>query len=161
MEDMASEKKAKKGKKRKASDDDEKSDTMFDSTDPTVAEKQAAAANGSALKKPKLMKDDDGDTDNTADDPNALSNFTISKSLTNGVHKASRKSGYRRRRSVLVLLPTRELANQVYSDFEVYGGTVGLSSCCLYGGSPYRAQEFSLRHLSSLQDYKNAFLEDQ
>ncbi|RWW21096.1 hypothetical protein GW17_00014760 [Ensete ventricosum] len=81
MEDMASEKKAKKGKKRKASDDDEKSDTMFDSTDPTVAEKQAAAANGSALKKPKLMKDDDGDTDNTADDPNALSNFTISKVL--------------------------------------------------------------------------------
>ncbi|RZR73338.1 hypothetical protein BHM03_00022857, partial [Ensete ventricosum] len=55
---------------------------MFDSTDPTVAEKQAAAANGSALKKPKLMKDDDGDTDNTADDPNALSNFTISKIST-------------------------------------------------------------------------------
>ncbi|CAD5187599.1 unnamed protein product [Musa acuminata subsp. malaccensis] len=196
MEDMASEKKAKKGKKRKASDDDEKSDTTADSTQPTVAEKQAAAVNGGAMKKPKLMKDDDGETDNAADDPNALSNFRISKvlretlnskgikalfpiqamtfdlildgfdlvgrartgqgktlafvlpileSLTNGVHKASRKSGYGRPPSVLVLLPTRELANQVYSDFEVYGGTVGLSSCCLYGGSPYRTQEISLR----------------
>ncbi|RRT67330.1 hypothetical protein B296_00038512 [Ensete ventricosum] len=59
---------------------------MFDSTDPTVAEKPAAAANGSALKKPKLMKDDDGDTDNTADDPNALSNFTISKVRINSYH---------------------------------------------------------------------------
>ncbi|URE21279.1 GUCT (NUC152) domain [Musa troglodytarum] len=163
MEDMASEKKAKKDKKRKASDDDEKSDTTSDSTEPTVAEKHAAAANGGAMKKPKLMKDDDGETDNAADDPNALSNFRISKvlretlnskgikalfpiqamtfdltldgfdlvgrartgqgktlafvlpileSLTNGVHKASRKSGYGRPPSVLVLLPTRELANQ-------------------------------------------------
>lgn len=34
---------------------------------------------------------------------------------------------------------------QVYADFEIYGGAVGLSSCCVYGGSPYRAQELSLK----------------
>lgn len=41
----------------------------------------------------------------------------ILESLTNGVHKASRKSGYGRPPSVLVLLPTRELANQVSLGF--------------------------------------------
>jgi hypothetical protein len=37
----------------------------------------------------------------------------ILESLTNGPAKASRKTGYGRAPSVLVLLPTRELANQV------------------------------------------------
>ncbi|XP_038971529.1 DEAD-box ATP-dependent RNA helicase 7-like [Phoenix dactylifera] len=69
----------------------------------------------------------------------------ILESLTNGKYKAARKTGYGRPPSVLVLLPTRELANQVYADFEVYGGAVGLSACCLYGGSPYRAQELALK----------------
>ncbi|CAL9164253.1 unnamed protein product [Musa hybrid cultivar] len=195
-ETTASEKKkVKKEKKRKVPDDEDKSDTTSDSTE--VPEKKTATANGAPAKKPKLMKDE-GETDSgAADDPNALSNFRISKvlretlnskgikalfpiqamtfdlvldgfdlvgrartgqgktlafvlpileSLTNGVHKASRKTGYGRCPSVLVLLPTRELANQVvHSDFEVYGGAVGLSSCCLYGGSPYRAQEISLK----------------
>ncbi|CAD5175276.1 unnamed protein product [Musa acuminata subsp. malaccensis] len=195
-ETTASEKKkVKKEKKRKVPDDEDKSDTTSDSTE--VGEKKTATANGAPAKKPKLMKDE-GETDSgAADDPNALSNFRISKvlretlnskgikalfpiqamtfdlildgfdlvgrartgqgktlafvlpileSLTNGVHKASRKTGYGRSPTVLVLLPTRELANQVvHSDFEVYGGAVGLSSCCLYGGSPYRAQEISLK----------------
>ncbi|XP_073011958.1 DEAD-box ATP-dependent RNA helicase 7 [Typha latifolia] len=69
----------------------------------------------------------------------------ILESLTNGPHKASRKTGYGRPPSVLVLLPTRELANQVHADFEFYGAAMGLSACCLYGGSPYRAQELSLK----------------
>ncbi|KAG1359174.1 hypothetical protein COCNU_08G006200 [Cocos nucifera] len=69
----------------------------------------------------------------------------ILESLTNGQYKADRKTGHGRPPSVLVLLPTRELANQVYADFQVYGGAVGLSSCCLYGGSPYRAQELALK----------------
>ncbi|KAK9287400.1 hypothetical protein L1049_015819 [Liquidambar formosana] len=69
----------------------------------------------------------------------------ILESLTNGPTKASRKTGYGKAPSVLVLLPTRELAKQVHSDFEVYGGAVGLTSCCLYGGAPYQSQEMKLR----------------
>ncbi|TKY45063.1 DEAD-box ATP-dependent RNA helicase 7 [Spatholobus suberectus] len=69
----------------------------------------------------------------------------ILESLTNGMVKAVRKTGYARPPSVLVLLPTRELASQVYADFEVYGTMMGLSSCCLYGGTPYHTQEIKLR----------------
>ncbi|KAF7813287.1 DEAD-box ATP-dependent RNA helicase 7 [Senna tora] len=69
----------------------------------------------------------------------------ILESLTNGPAKGSRKTGYGRSPSVLVLLPTRELASQVFADFEVYGGALGLSSCCLYGGAPYQTQELKLK----------------
>ncbi|XP_022891917.1 DEAD-box ATP-dependent RNA helicase 7-like [Olea europaea var. sylvestris] len=69
----------------------------------------------------------------------------ILESLTNGPTVASRKKGYGRAPSVLVLLPTRELATQVFSDFEVYGGALGLKSCCLYGGSPYQPQQIQLK----------------
>ncbi|KAG6657062.1 hypothetical protein I3843_04G058400 [Carya illinoinensis] len=69
----------------------------------------------------------------------------ILESLTNGPAKALRKTGYGRAPSVLVLLPTRELAKQVHADFEVYGGTLGLVSCCLYGGAPYQSQEVKLK----------------
>lgn len=34
---------------------------------------------------------------------------------------------------------------QVYADFEVYGGALGLVSCCLYGGAPYQSQEIRLK----------------
>ncbi|KMZ59850.1 DEAD-box ATP-dependent RNA helicase 7 [Zostera marina] len=69
----------------------------------------------------------------------------ILESLTNGLNKQARQKGYGRPPTVLVLLPTRELANQVHADFEFYGGAVGLSSCCVYGGSPYRTQEMAMR----------------
>ncbi|CAK9135195.1 unnamed protein product [Ilex paraguariensis] len=69
----------------------------------------------------------------------------ILESLTNGPTKASRKTGYGRAPSVLVLLPTRELATQVFADFEVYGRELGLSSCCLYGGAPYQSQQIQLK----------------
>ncbi|KAK7314919.1 hypothetical protein VNO77_33449 [Canavalia gladiata] len=69
----------------------------------------------------------------------------ILESLTNGLGKAARKTGYGRPPSVLVLLPTRELASQVHADFEVYGSVLSLSSCCLYGGAPYHTQEIKLR----------------
>ncbi|TYH98634.1 hypothetical protein ES332_A11G010700v1 [Gossypium tomentosum] len=69
----------------------------------------------------------------------------ILESLTNGPGKSSRTSGYGRAPSVLVLLPTRELAKQVFEDFEVYGEAVGLTSCCLYGGAPYHTQEMKLK----------------
>ncbi|XP_074379508.1 DEAD-box ATP-dependent RNA helicase 7-like [Apium graveolens] len=69
----------------------------------------------------------------------------ILESLTNGVFKGSRKTGYGRSPSVLVLLPTRELATQVAVDFETYGGSLGLNSCCLYGGAPYQSQHMQLK----------------
>ncbi|KAL4575912.1 hypothetical protein LXL04_011999 [Taraxacum kok-saghyz] len=58
----------------------------------------------------------------------------ILESLINGPEKASRKTGYGRSPTILVLLPTRELAKQVFTDFKYYGESVGLTSCCLYGG---------------------------
>ncbi|XP_057481806.1 DEAD-box ATP-dependent RNA helicase 7-like isoform X3 [Actinidia eriantha] len=67
----------------------------------------------------------------------------ILESLTCGPAKAA-KTGYGRSPSVLVLLPTRELATQVFADFEVYGGALGLTSCCLYGGAPYHTQQNKL-----------------
>ncbi|CAD6218492.1 unnamed protein product [Miscanthus lutarioriparius] len=69
----------------------------------------------------------------------------ILESLVNGANKTSRRTEHGRIPSVLVLLPTRELANQVHADFEFYGATFGLSACCVYGGSPYRPQEMALR----------------
>ena len=47
--------------------------------------------------------------------------------------------------SVIVLAPTRELAKQVHADFETYGNAVGLSTVCVYGGSPYGPQENALK----------------
>ncbi|KAH9615485.1 hypothetical protein KSS87_000960, partial [Heliosperma pusillum] len=69
----------------------------------------------------------------------------ILESLVNGRTKALRKSGYGKSPSVLVLLPTRELATQVFADFQVYGGAVGLSACCVYGGAPMHSQINSLK----------------
>ncbi|KAJ6971142.1 DEAD-box ATP-dependent RNA helicase 7-like [Populus alba x Populus x berolinensis] len=69
----------------------------------------------------------------------------ILESLVNGPAKASRKTGYGRPPSVLVLLPTRELATQVFDDFKVYGGAMGLNSCCVYGGASYQPQEYALK----------------
>ncbi|KAM7272182.1 hypothetical protein ACFE04_026845 [Oxalis oulophora] len=70
----------------------------------------------------------------------------ILESLINGQSK-DRKTGYGRTPSVLVLLPTRELAKQVAEDFDAYGSSLGLSSCCIYGGggSSYSSQEMKLR----------------
>ncbi|KAM3320119.1 DEAD-box ATP-dependent RNA helicase 7 [Capsicum chacoense] len=69
----------------------------------------------------------------------------ILESLINGPTKVSRKTGYGRAPSVLLLLPTRELALQVFADFEAYGGAVGITSCCLYGNSPMGQQEVQLK----------------
>lgn len=33
----------------------------------------------------------------------------------------------------------------MHADFEVYGGAMGLTSCCLYGGAPYQGQEMKLK----------------
>ncbi|KAL6569428.1 DEAD-box ATP-dependent RNA helicase 7 [Orobanche minor] len=69
----------------------------------------------------------------------------ILEALTNGPAKATRKTGYGRAPSVLVLLPTRELATQVAADFEVYGRSLGLNSVCLYGGAPMQSQQNQLK----------------
>lgn len=58
----------------------------------------------------------------------------ILESLINGPEKAGRRTGYGRAPTILVLLPTRELAKQVFTDFKYYGESVGLTACCLYGG---------------------------
>lgn len=69
----------------------------------------------------------------------------IIESLVNGRTKPLRKSGYGRSPSVLVLLPTRELATQVLADFQTYGSALGLTCCCVYGGAPMQAQMVSLK----------------
>ena len=33
----------------------------------------------------------------------------------------------------------------MYADFELYGSSLGLSACAVYGGAPYGAQETKLR----------------
>lgn len=33
----------------------------------------------------------------------------------------------------------------MHADFEVYGGALGLTCCCLYGGAPYPSQEARLK----------------
>ena len=47
--------------------------------------------------------------------------------------------------SVIVLAPTRELANQVHADFSKYGACLGLATVCVYGGAPMASQEAALR----------------
>lgn len=37
------------------------------------------------------------------------------------------------------------VVEKVYDDFKVYGETLGLTSCCLYGGASYNPQEMSLK----------------
>ncbi|KAL7147535.1 hypothetical protein ABFS83_06G114100 [Erythranthe nasuta] len=189
--------KKKKEKKRKAleiggggggDNEEEKSDTSSEMGEPM---------NKSGKKKKKIKLDEENVTEEkVVEDPNAVSNFRISKplkdalkakgieslfpiqamtfnlvldgsdlvgrartgqgktlafvlpileSLTNGPAKAARKTGYGKAPSVLVLLPTRELATQVFADFESYGASLGLTSCCLYGGSPYQPQQNALK----------------
>ncbi|KAL7108465.1 hypothetical protein ACP275_06G114200 [Erythranthe tilingii] len=188
--------KKKKEKKRKAleigggggDNEEEKSDTSSEMGEPM---------NKSGKKKKKIKLDEEKVAEEKViEDPNAVSNFRISKplkdalkakgieslfpiqamtfnlvldgsdlvgrartgqgktlafvlpileSLTNGPAKAARKTGYGKAPSVLVLLPTRELATQVFADFESYGASLGLSACCLYGGSPYQPQQNALK----------------
>lgn len=47
--------------------------------------------------------------------------------------------------SVLVLVPTRELAKQVHADFEFYGEALNLKTVCVYGGAPYGPQQSAMR----------------
>ncbi|KAI3458243.1 hypothetical protein Pfo_014906 [Paulownia fortunei] len=122
--------------------------------------------------KKKKMKFDKNEEEKEDENPNSVSNFRISKPLREALQEKGIESlfpiqamtfntildgsdlvgmartgqtGYGRAPSVLVLLPTRELATQVFSDFEVYGGALGLKSCCLYGGSPYLPQQIQLK----------------
>jgi len=50
-----------------------------------------------------------------------------------------------RRPMCVVLAPTRELAKQVFADFEWIGRAFGFKALCVYGGAPYREQEMGLR----------------
>ncbi|KAB5525397.1 hypothetical protein DKX38_023146 [Salix brachista] len=185
-------KKEKEKRKRKAAefddDDEERSETSSELCEPVNLKKKS--------KKDKEEEGEEEEEEVKAEDPNAVTRFTISEplrealkkrgiealfpiqartfedvlngcdlvgrartgqgktlafvlpileSLVNGPTKASRKTGYGRPPSVLVLLPTRELATQVFDDFRVYGGAMGLNSCCVYGGASYQPQEFALK----------------
>ena len=33
----------------------------------------------------------------------------------------------------------------MFADFDAYGGSVGLTSCCVYGGDPYPPQQQKLK----------------
>ena len=55
-----------------------------------------------------------------------------------------RPAGQRRARG-LVLVPTRELAQQVHASLMQYGAPVGLSAVAIFGGVPIRAQQAALR----------------
>ncbi|CAI9762374.1 unnamed protein product [Fraxinus pennsylvanica] len=199
------EQKSKKEKKTKIPSDDsnikkkekrKRKDTEIDNVEEERSETSSEMGEPMNMNKKKMKLGDEENKNEEEENPNAVSNFRISKplrealkakgieslfpiqamtfdtvldgvdlvgrartgqgktlafvlpileSLTNGPTKASRKTGYGRTPSVLVLLPTRELATQVFSDFEFYGGALGLTSCCLYGGSPYQPQHVQLK----------------
>ncbi|GAA0155965.1 RNA helicase [Lithospermum erythrorhizon] len=188
LDESGVEKKSKKKEKRKAvelgiDNDEVKSETSCEVGEPVNVKK---------AKKAKIVEEEE----KVVEDPNAVSNFRISKALrealkkkgiealfpiqamtfdtildgsdlvgrartgqgktlafvlpmleaiTNGQFKDSQKNVYGRAPSVLVLLPTRELATQVHADFEFYGKAVGMSACCLYGGAPYQSQYSALK----------------
>ncbi|KAM5583587.1 DEAD-box ATP-dependent RNA helicase 7 [Rosa sericea] len=68
----------------------------------------------------------------------------ILESLINGSAEQSKKTGYRAP-TVIVLLPTRDLAIQVLKEFGFYGGSLGIVSCCVYGGSSHKVQTKKLK----------------
>ncbi len=45
---------------------------------------------------------------------------------------------------MLVLAPTRELANQIQEETLKYGGACDITSTCVYGGAPKHAQRDDL-----------------
>ncbi|KAL5099358.1 hypothetical protein RYX36_003685 [Vicia faba] len=116
-------------------------------------------------KKKKLKVEDEDVVEEVAvkkDDPNAVSNFRISEPLKmklkekgiealfliqamtfNTILDGSDLVG--RARTGQGKLLHLELANQVFADFEVYGSSLGLAACAVYGGAPYGAQEAKLR----------------
>ena len=57
----------------------------------------------------------------------------------------NRPSGSRRKPSMLVLSPTRELAMQVEVVIKEYGAVMGMRSLCVYGGVPKYTQTSELR----------------
>ncbi|XP_050367971.1 DEAD-box ATP-dependent RNA helicase 7-like [Argentina anserina] len=68
----------------------------------------------------------------------------ILQTLINGSAEQSKKTGHRAP-SAIVLLPTRDLAIQVLKEFGFYGGSLGLVSCCIYGGSSHKVQTKKLK----------------
>ena len=46
----------------------------------------------------------------------------------------------------MTIAPTRELARQIFNDFELLGTAAGLSVKCFYGGTPFGPQCEDLRN---------------
>ncbi|KAK3444693.1 hypothetical protein EUGRSUZ_A00875 [Eucalyptus grandis] len=123
----------KKEKKRTAlelreDDKEDKSETSSELVDPENLK-------GKKKKKKKKTRLSDGDDEVAQEEnPTVVSNFRISDSLRlklkdNGIDALFPIQTMR----FDIVLDGTDL---VFSDFEVYGGVVGLTSCCLYGGVP-------------------------
>ncbi|KZV25365.1 DEAD-box ATP-dependent RNA helicase 7 [Dorcoceras hygrometricum] len=132
-----------KEKKRKAveigdgDDEEERSETSMEIGEPMNDL-------GKKKKKMKLKEEEQ-------EDPNAVSNFRISKPLREALKTKGIESLFPIQAMTFdtVLdgsdLVGRARTGQVFSDFEAYGGALGLNSCCLYGGSPYQPQQIQLK----------------
>lgn len=70
---------------------------------------------------------------------------TLAFGLPAVIHAQKRKAQTKGSPSVLVMAPTRELAQQTAVVFESFGGSAGMSSVCCYGGVPKREQRFVIR----------------
>lgn len=62
--------------------------------------------------------------------------------------------GHQKNASVLVLLPTRELAQQVEAVAKEYCKVMNLSATCLFGGAPKSEQARDLERGESLCDHR-------
>jgi ATP-dependent RNA helicase RhlB len=100
-------------------------------------------------------------TKTQADSPK--SELAVQSSLTNedsvaesmhleATHSEALKAGslpvfqnWRRTNFILVLVPTRELAEQVYENVTKLGGTSGITAVAIYGGTSYEPQKAALK----------------
>ena len=70
---------------------------------------------------------------------------TLAFGLPAVVHALKHRDGNKGSPSILVLAPTRELAQQTATVFESVGTSAGMRSVCCYGGVPKREQRFVIR----------------
>ncbi|KAG2284383.1 hypothetical protein Bca52824_055603 [Brassica carinata] len=128
--------KKKSKKKRKAAAAAESSDSGSELVEPESSKKKSS-------KKVKLSV--------VEDVPNAVSKFRISDPLREKLKEKGIEALFPIQATTfdMVLdgadLVGRARTGQVFADFDAYGGSVGLTSCCVYGGDPYPPQQQKLK----------------